>query len=64
MRRRHNIVIMSNNDLQYNTSPENLRLVKLRNERKQALRQEYLMKITDPHRHATGEGGSVVSFAR
>ena len=27
-----------------------------------ALRADYLKQISNPHRHATGEGGSVVSY--
>jgi hypothetical protein len=30
--------------------------------RTQALRAEYIKQITNPHRHATGEGGALVSF--
>lgn len=30
--------------------------------RRLQLRQEYLKQISDPHRHATGEGGTLVSF--
>lgn len=33
-----------------------------KHKRRLALREEYLKNISNPHRHATGEGGTVVRY--
>ena len=49
-------------DKQFDTSAHERRLVDEYAKRRAALRQEYIKQITNPHRHGTGEGGTLVSF--
>lgn len=49
-------------DKQFDVSPAEQRLFQEKQQQRAALRAEYLKKIYDPHRHATGQGGYVVSF--
>lgn len=37
-------------------------VLKQKAERRAALRAEYWKQVTNPHRHAAGEGGTIVSF--
>lgn len=46
---------------QYDVSPEEKRLLELQAKRKAVLRAEFLKQISNPHIHATGEAGGVVS---
>lgn len=45
---------------QYGISRHEMKLVEQAAKRREALRNEYLKLRTNPHRHATGEGGFVV----
>lgn len=45
---------------QYDLSPKNKAILEANTKRKLFLREEFLKKFTDPYRHGTGEGGTVV----
>jgi hypothetical protein len=47
-------------DRQYDVSPATKRSVEAYAKRRAALREEYIKQITNPHRHGTGEGGTLV----
>jgi hypothetical protein len=47
-------------DNQYDVSPAEKRVVEAYAKRRAALREEYIKQITNPHRHGTGEGGTLV----
>lgn len=47
----------------YDLSAEQRKLQELRYKRRVELRSLYWKEITNPHRHATGEGGSLVNIA-
>ncbi|KAJ9573762.1 hypothetical protein L9F63_008845, partial [Diploptera punctata] len=46
-------------DRQYDVSAAERRRVEEYAKRRAALRQEYIKQITNPHRHGTGEGGTL-----
>lgn len=46
---------------QFDLSPETKRVLEAKARRRLALREEFLKKASDPYRHASGEGGTVVS---
>lgn len=45
----------------YELNAEQRRLLELKNQRRAELRASFLKQISDPHRHALGEGGHVVN---
>jgi hypothetical protein len=47
-------------DKQCDVSPAEKRSVEAYAKRRAALREEYIKQITNPHRHGTGEGGTLV----
>jgi hypothetical protein len=47
-------------DKQYDVSEAMKRRVEAYAKRRALLREEYIKQITNPHRHGTGEGGTVV----
>jgi NADH dehydrogenase (ubiquinone) 1 beta subcomplex subunit 4 len=46
-------------DKQYDVTAKNKRLVHEYAKRRAVLREEYIKQITNPHRHKTGEGGTL-----
>ncbi|PSN53200.1 hypothetical protein C0J52_04504 [Blattella germanica] len=50
-------------DKQFDASSADKRSVEEYAKRRAALRQEYIKQITNPHRHGTGEGGTLDSLA-
>lgn len=46
---------------QYDITAEARRVLEEKAKRRLVLREEFLRKVSDPHRHGTGEGGTVVS---
>jgi hypothetical protein len=51
-------------DKQYDVSAKDKRLVEAYAKRRAVLREEYIKQITNPHRHGTGEGGTLVRNSR
>lgn len=49
-------------DQQYDVSPAQRRLLEDRARRRATLRAEFLKQISNPHVHATGDAGGVVSI--
>lgn len=49
-------------DQQYDVPLAERRLLEEKAKRRAVLRQEFLKQISNPHQHATGESGAVVSF--
>jgi hypothetical protein len=47
-------------DKQYDVSSSTKSAVEAYAKRRALLREEYIKQITNPHRHGTGEGGTVV----
>lgn len=47
-------------DKQYDVSEATIRSAEAYAKRRAILRQEYIKQITNPHRHGTGEGGTLV----
>lgn len=48
-------------DQQLDISDKEKELIKKRLQLRETLKKEYIKQITNPHRYATGEGGTVVS---
>ncbi|KAF4518362.1 hypothetical protein B566_EDAN007089 [Ephemera danica] len=46
-------------DKQFDTSPEDMRRFQLKAEQRAVLKKEYWKQITNPHRHASNEGGTL-----
>jgi hypothetical protein len=51
-------------DKQYDVPTKDKRLVEEYSKRRAVLREEYIKQITNPHRHGTGEGGTLVRYRR
>lgn len=51
-------------DKQYDVPAKDKRLVEEYAKRRAILRDEYIKQITNPHRHGTGEGGTLVRNRR
>jgi hypothetical protein len=51
-------------DKQYDVTAKDKRLVQEYTKRRAVLREEYIKQITNPHRHGTGEGGTLVRNRR
>jgi len=47
-------------DKEYHVTAKNKRLVEDYAKRRTVLREEYIKQRTNPHRHGTGEGGTLV----
>lgn len=46
---------------QYDVSPAQRQLIEARAQRRAVLREEFMKQSTNPFKHASGEGGTVVS---
>lgn len=47
----------------FELNAEQRRLIEIKNKRREELRAQFLKEISNPHRHATGEGGALVRFS-
>lgn len=47
----------------FELNAEQRRLLEIKNKRRAELRELFLKQISDPHRHAKGEGGHLVNKA-
>lgn len=47
-------------DKQFDISRQDLQILEEKAQRRAVLKQEYLKQISNPHRHASMEGGTVV----